>query len=67
MHQPPSAHTSIGRNVHNSEKHTQLPRYVFSTVPSIIKSQQYTLSPSCLPTDMPMITPSTTPSIDPTQ
>ena len=50
-----------------TEKTSQLPSYVFSTVPSILPIQQPTLSSSGLPTDMSMIKPNTAPSRDPTQ
>ena len=67
MHQPPSAHTSIGPSAQCNEKPSQLPSYVFNTVPIIITSQQPTLSPLGLTTDMAMISPSATPSGYPTQ
>ena len=67
MHQPPSAYIITGPSAKYSEKNPQLPSYVFSTVKSIIPSQQPTLSPSGLPTEMPIITPSTTTRRYPTQ
>ena len=50
-----------------NEKPSQLPNYVFSTVPSILPIQQPNLSPSELSTDLPIVTPNTTHSKDPTQ